>query len=137
MVGKDFFIVVDESDVNGTQYMVGNIKSPQTTQVYDCRPLKTSRHSACVIRIIEDTIRSIETDGQNFFLLLSLKVIYPQLFHITCLAHLLHNYALKVRTKCENIDQLISRIKAATMKNRDRQTKFDSIRQPPCPVITR
>jgi len=152
MAGKQLFMVVDESDMNGTQYMnilVGNIESPQTTFVYDCIPLKSSPDSACVIRIIDDTIRSLETDRQNFCLLLSdaarymtsagksLKVLYPQLFHITCLSHLVHNCALKVKTKYDNVDQLIARIKAATVKNRDRQAKFDEIGRPPCPVVTR
>ena len=59
--------------------------------------------------------------------------------HVTCVAHLLHNCAMRVRAHFKNIDEVIATIKEATIKNKDR--KKDShdagLPSPPDPVITR
>ena len=68
---------------------------------------------------------------------LTLKEIYPRLFHVTCISHVLHNCAEKIRSRYKNIDFLISSIKLATVKNRDRHKIFDAVGMPPQPVITR
>jgi len=47
-----------------------------------------------------------------------LKSLYPKLFHVTCVAHLLHNCAMKVKSHFHDVDQLIASIKAATVKNK-------------------
>ena len=55
------------------------------------------------------------------------------LFHVTCLAHLMHNCAMRIKDHYDLVDQLISRVKAATVKNK-RQV---AIGTPPHPVVTR
>jgi len=50
-----------------------------------------------------------------------LKSLYPKLFHVTCVAHLLHNYARKVRSHFEDVDQLIAKVELVTVKNKTRQ----------------
>lgn len=152
MKDKQLFMVVDESEISGTQYiniLIGSIESPSVTYVYDCVSWTASADSQFIIRIIDDTIRSLGADRQNFCLLLSdaarymtaagrtLKVLYPQLFHVTCISHLVHNCALKVKTKYDKVDELIARVKAVTVKNRTRLSRFDNIGRPPCPVVTR
>ena len=67
----------------------------------------------------------------------TIKLLYPQLFHVTCIAHLLHNCALKVKAHYDIVDQLIARLKALIVKNKSRQAKFDAIGQPPQPIVTR
>ena len=59
--------------------------------------------------------------------------------HVTCVAHLLHNCAMRVRAHFKNIDEVIATIKAATIKNKDRKKDFhdDGLPSPPDPVITR
>ena len=56
---------------------------------------------------------------------------------MTCVAHLLHNCAMKIKSHFEDVDQLIAKVKAVTIKNITRQAKFFSIGYPPQPVPTR
>ena len=69
----------------------------------------------------------------------TLKELYPSLMHVTCVAHLLHNCAMRVRAHLKNIDEIIATIKAATIKNKDRKKDFHDagLPSPPDPVITR
>ena len=68
---------------------------------------------------------------------ITLKSLYPMLFHATSVAHLLHNCAIKIKSHFEDVDQLIAKIIAVTIKNKTRQTKFSAIRYPSQPVPTR
>ena len=68
---------------------------------------------------------------------ITLKSLYPKLFHVTCLTHLLHNCAMKIKSHFEDVDQLIAKVKAVTIKNKTRQAKFFVIGYPPQPVPTR
>ena len=36
----------------------------------------------------------------------------PKLFHMTCVAHLLHNYAQRAKSHFEDVDQLIKKPKS-------------------------
>ena len=56
---------------------------------------------------------------------------------MTCVAHLLHNSAVKIKSYFEDVDQLIAKVKAVTIKNKSRQTKFSAIGYPPQPVQIR
>ena len=69
----------------------------------------------------------------------TLKELYPSLMHVTCVAHLLHNCAMRVRAHLKNIDEIIATIKAATIKNQDRKKDFHDagLPSPPDPVIRR
>ena len=40
----------------------------------------------------------------------TLKELYPTLMHVTCVAHLLHNCAMRVRAHFKNIDEIIATI---------------------------
>ena len=61
--------------------------------------------------------------------------------HVNCVAHLLHNCAMRVRVRAhfKNIDEVIATIKAATIKNKNRKKDFHDAGppSPPDPVITR
>ena len=69
----------------------------------------------------------------------TLKKLYPSLMHATCVVHLLHNCAMRVRAHCKNIDKITATIKTATIKNKDRKKDFHDagLPSPPDPVITR
>ena len=56
-----------------------------------------------------------------------LKCLYSKLFHETCVAHLLHNCTMKVKSHFEDDDQLIGKAKSAIVKNEIRQAKFVTI----------
>ena len=149
---KLIFLVVDESNVSGTQYLnilVGALETPHVSFLYNCQPLSCSPNADSIVQAIDDAVRSLGTNRNSFCLLLSdaarymvaagtvLKSLYPKLFHVTCIAHLLHNCAMKVKSYFQDVDQLIARIKAATVKNKTRQAQFAAIGYPPQPVITR
>ena len=58
---------------------------------------------------------------------ITLKSLYPKLFHVTCVAHLLHNCAMTIKSHFEDVDQLIAKVKAVTIKNIARQAKFAAL----------
>ena len=84
----------------------------------------------------DDAIRTLQTDRDNFVLLLTdaarymtaaghvVKQTYPRLFHITYVAHGLHNAAERIRANYEDVDKPIAAVKASVMKNKDRRVKF-------------
>ena len=69
----------------------------------------------------------------------ALKELYPSLMHVSYVAHLPHNCAMRVRAHFKNIDEIIATIKAATIKNKHRKKDFHDagLPSPPDPVITR
>ena len=100
---------------------------------------------------MDDILRQLEIKRENFSLFLTdavryvsstgktLKKLYPSLMHVTCVAHLLHNCAMRVRAHFKDFDEVIATIKAATIKNKDRKKDFHvaGLPSPPDPVITR
>ena len=84
-------------------------------------------------------MRQLETKRENFALLLTdasrymflagktLKELFPFLMHVTCVAHLVHNCAMRVRAYFKNIDEVVATIKAATIKNKDRKNDFHEV----------
>ena len=147
---KQIFLIVDESTLSGTQYLnilMGSLKTPHVSYLYDCQPLKCSPNSNIIAQAVDDAARNLGINS-SFFLLLSdaakymiaagvtLKSLYPKLFHVTCVAHLLHNGAMKIKSHLEDVDQLIAKVKAVTIKNKTRQAKFSAIGYPE-PVSTR
>ena len=102
-----------------------------------------------VLRAVDDAIRCLQTDRDNFVLLLTdaarymtaagrvAKQTYLRLFHITCVAHSLHNAAGRIHCNYEDVDNLIAAVKASVVKNKDRRAKFSAINSPPQPIVTR
>ena len=82
---------------------------------------------------LTDAARFMSSAGKT------LMKLYPSSMHVTCVAHLLHNCAMRVRAHFKNIDEVIATIKAATIKNKDRKKDFHDagLPSPPDPVITR
>ena len=68
---------------------------------------------------------------------ITLKSMNIKLFHVTCVAHLLHNCAMKIKSHFEDVDQLIAKVKAVTIKSKTKQAKFCAIGYPLQPVPTR
>ena len=66
-----------------------------------------------------------------------LQSLYPKLFHMACVAHSLHNCAMKVKSHFEDVDQLIAEVKSAAVTNKTRQAKFAAIGCPPQPIVTK
>ena len=99
--------------------------------------------------ICREHVHELDIPRENFVLLLSdaasymtactaaLKVLYPYRFHVTCTAHMLHNCVEKVRSYFTEVDNLVARVKAATVKNKTRRSLFKDIGSSPEPVVTR
>jgi hypothetical protein len=71
----------------------------------------------------------------------ALKTFYPNMLHITCLAHALHRVAEIVRTKYKKVDKFVSSVKKIFLKAPGRVTAFHELypklKLPPKPVLTR
>ena len=69
----------------------------------------------------------------------ALKKFYPTLMHVTCIAHLLHNCAMRVCTFFKNIDDIVATLKTATSKNKKSKNDFReaALPSPSVTVITR
>ena len=106
---KEIILIVDESTVSGTQYLnipVGSLGTPQVSYLHDCQPLKCAPNSNITAQAVNDIVRNLGINRSFFCLLLSdaakniivagitLKSLYPELFHVTCVAHLLPNIVL-------------------------------------------
>ena len=128
--------------------LVGSLDAPNQTFLVDCHPLDSGSNvnSSIILHTVDDILRQLEIKRKNVSLFLTdaarymslagktLKELYPSLMHVTCVAHLLHNCAMRVRAHLQNIDEVI-----ATIKNKDRKKDFHDagLPSPPDPVITR
>ena len=128
--------------------LVGSLDAPNQTFLVDCHPLDSDSNvnSSIILHTLDDILRQLEIKRENFSLFLTdaarcvslagktLKEIYPSLMHVTCVAHLLHNCAMRVRAHFKNIDELI-----ATIKSKDCKKDFHDVGlpSPPDTVITR
>ena len=65
------------------------------------------------------------------------KENHPNLFHVSCLAHLLHNCAMQVKAHYPNVDYMMGAIKMLTHKNRTRSNLFSFIGSPHSIIVTR
>ena len=149
---KDIFIVIDEAEVDGKKYLNilgGHVENPAHTVALESLILQSAPNQTTIVQHIDDCIRKLPIERKNFVLLLSdsasymiaagraLKLLYNNLFHVTCVAHLLNNCEEKIRNKYKNTDLLISSLKAATVKNPSRRNLYHEIGTTPQPVITR
>ena len=128
--------------------LVGSLDVPNQTFLDDCHTLDSGSNvnSSIILHTVDDILRQLEIKRENFSLFLTdaaryislagktLMELYPSLMHVTCVAHLLHNCAMRVHAHFKNIDEII-----ATIKTKDRKKDFYDAGLPssPDPVITR
>ena len=132
---KKFFLIVDEAEVAKQKYisvLVGSLDAPNQTFLVNCHPLDSGRNvnSSIILHTVDDILRQLETKRENLSLFLTdaarytssagktLKELYPSLMHVTCVAHLLHNCAMRVRAHFKNIDELDGSCKHPLMASR-------------------
>ena len=98
---KQIFVIIDENTLSGTQYLyilVERLETPNIGYLYDCQPLKCAPNSNIIAQAIDDAVRNLGINSSFFCLLLSdaakymiaagitLKSLYPKLFHVSCVA---------------------------------------------------
>ena len=152
---KKISLIKDEAKIAKQKYisvLVGSLDAPNQTFLVDCHPLDSGSNvnSSIILHTVDDILRQLEIKRENLSLFLTdaarymslagktLKELYPSLMHVTCVAHLLHNCAMRVRTHFKN-DEVIATIKTTTIKNKDRKKDFHDagLPSPSDPVITR
>lgn len=91
-----------------------------------------------------DKVRLLLTDGVAYMIKSgsNLKVFYPNLIHLTCLAHGLSLVSETVRNASEDVDHLIANgkkvfLKAPSRVEIYRETLGSSFPLPPQPIVTR
>ena len=111
--------------------LVKSLETPHVSNLYDCQPLKCAPNSNIIAQTVDDALRNLGFN-RSFCPLLSdaakymiaagktLKSLYPKLFHVTCVAHLMHNCAINIKSHFEDVDQLIAKVKVVTIKNKTR-----------------
>ena len=71
---QEMFMVVDESEINGKQYLnisVIKLTAPERTLVFNCKTLSQSVNSDIITREIDDGVHSLGTARESFCLLLT------------------------------------------------------------------
>ena len=132
---------MDKTEVTNQKYtnvLVGSLDAPNQKFLVDCHPLDSDGNvnSSIILYTVNDILLLLDIKRKNFSLFLTdvarymslagktLKELYPSLMHVNCVAHLLHNCAMRMRAHFKNIDKVITTIKAATDKNKDRKKDF-------------
>ena len=117
-IDKPYFIQIDEmQDINGrfiVALLIGNLNEDATTKPYvvDISELKTINNctiSQYIISTLTDffvenfkycNLKLIVSDAASYMVKAGkgLKLIFPDMIHITCLAHGLHRVCEKIRS---------------------------------------
>ncbi len=149
---KKVFLIIDETSHLDKKYfniLIGDIEMPTKTFLIETFIVKNSLNAKEVVEYVNTSLKNFAVKIENFILLVSdaarymvkageiIKKNNNNLFHITCIAHLLHNCALKIKDHFINVNCLISTIKTALIKCKDRQNMFYSIPLPPYTIVTR
>lgn len=93
--------------------------------------------------ILHDRIRLLVSDSAAYMLKAgsALKVIFPNMLHVTCTTHALHRVAEEVRAMFPDVDKLVANGKKTFRKSAARITTFREIAPqtplPPQPILTR
>ena len=106
---------------------MGSLETPHVNYLYVCQPLKCAPNSNIIAQAVDDAVKNLGINTSFFCLLLSdaakymiaasitLKFLYPKLFHVTCVVHLFHNCAMKIKSHFEDVDQLIAKVEAVAI----------------------
>lgn len=111
--------------------------------------------SATMARLVNDTLRMLNANfnANNAKLLVTdsaeyvrkcgrdLKVFYPSLLHITCLAHLLHRICDRIKDFYTDVNSIISSVRKVFLKAPTRRAEYKkcypNLAFPPEPIVTR
>ena len=149
---KPLFFVIDETELRGKNFLhilCGALDKPDCCFLVRCFVIDGSASSQKIIYELDDVIKKFKIRREDVNLLISdaasyvcragnvLKEKYPNLLHVTCLAHLMHYCALKIKSFYKEVDDLIAAVKASVVKNKTRAADFAVCGRPLQPVVTR
>ena len=127
------------------------MEEPNKTYLIACSPLSRNPNSSIICTIVDDCLKKMGITREMFLLLLSdaakymlkagdtLKIMHQRLLHVTCTAHSLLNCAEHIPAYFKATNNLISSIKAATIKSKDRRSLFTAagLSAPLQPILPR
>lgn len=156
---SNIWISIDETTDSGGRYVanviVGELKPEEPGQSYllMCEVLEKANsttiaqlfcqslqvlwgavHHDRVLLFVTDAAPYMKKAGD------SLKVLFPKMLHITCLAHGVHRVCEDIRSQFPEVDELVSNMKKVFVKAPSRVQAFKAaleIPLPPEPVLTR
>jgi hypothetical protein len=155
------WVSIDEtSDVDGTfvtNVVVGTLKHEQPAEIFllACEVLERVNNSsiAVVFNNAMNLLWPDKAERENVLLFVSdaapymikaakvLQLLYPEMVHVTCLAHALHRVAEEVRGSYTEADKLIANRKKIFIKSPLQVQKFKEeapiLTLPPQPFLTR
>ena len=151
---------VDETTDTAGRYvanvLVGKLQAEEyhAPVVVNCAFLEKTDANA-IARLVDSTMKWIDPEFDNTLILAmvtdsaaymlkagsNLKIFYPKLKHLTCLAHALHRLAEKLREMFSDVNDLISNVKRIFLKAPSRiatwKGSYPDLPLPPSPVLTR
>lgn len=150
---EKIFIEIDESEIRGNKYvniLAGTIRDPNKIYVLNViQVANLSVDSDLIKTYLDDTLTKFSISLDQILLIITdaarymikafqtLGDVNKSFFHITCLAHLIHNCCMKLKANYTHVDNCIARIKAITIKNKCNAAHFKNIGKPPDVIITR
>ena len=132
-----------EVDNESNIFLLNSTQLERTNSITIAQFITSSLSLLWPISIKYDKILLLVTDGAAYMkkTASSLKILYPNMLHITCLAHGLHRVAEEVRGQFQDVDKLISNVKKIFLKAPTRcdlfRDKAPDVPLPPQPVVTR
>ncbi|QQP49652.1 Uncharacterized protein FKW44_010398 [Caligus rogercresseyi] len=156
---EDLFLLLDESkDPKGramTAVLIGPLDGrfdsrPYLINVVDIKEANSKTIVTTVVDNLQNVLgehfspsrfKLLVTDGAAYCVKAakSLKTSFPEMIHVTCLAHGIHRVAELVRFQFPNVNELISEVKKVFLKSPKRKNSFSALCQiplPPEPIIT-
>ncbi|KAF7697523.1 hypothetical protein CDIK_1649 [Cucumispora dikerogammari] len=129
--------------------MAGLISNPKAIFLLKTFSIKGSVNNAKVIENIIYILKEKKISTEDVLLIISdsasymikaishLKNVYVNMSHISCIAHLAHNCALKIKTNYKLVVLLISYMKEIAVKNHTNKNIFNEIEPIPSAIVTR
>ena len=148
----EIFILCDESSIKKGKYFnifAGKIKEPSIIYLLEVHPLDTNPSSElCLTKLFltlekynikHEQVKLFLSDAASYMVTMGnmMKKVIPDLFHVFCLAHLIHNCAVNLKSFYTKTDNLIKTMKRITIKNSNNQILFDEIGPLPQVIVTR
>lgn len=124
--GNHLWVSIDEStDAEQrciANFVFGVLGEPDRCYLFNSQPLEATNASA-VATFFDATINALSVEKKNILLVVtdaapymvctmkSLKLLYPKMIHVTCLAHGIHRVADFVKDQFKVVNDLISNMK--------------------------
>lgn len=150
---EKIFLEIDESEIKGKKYvniLAGTIRNPCKIFILNVIEVgNLSVDNELILTYLDVTLHNFSINLNQIILIITdaakymvkaFKVLSNQnysFFHVTCLAHLIHNCAIRIKASYINVDNCIARIKLITIKNKSNADLFKNIGKPPDVIVTR